>query len=91
MRTQVKRICLVVMLFLMLPAGRAVSGSTLRTVAFYAVKACEKPPTLDGVLDEPRWQTANAASTHYEYWKMDPGPGVLDTLFRMVYTDNGRT
>ncbi len=69
---------------------RSGDAATLpRKLAFYVVKPTDSSPTMEGTLGEECWKEAEVASVYYEYWKTNPGPGKLQTEFRMLYSDRG--
>jgi hypothetical protein len=67
----------------------SVKGAEMNIIAFYEVKSCKTPISIDGTLNDPAWETASRAVNYYEYYKINPGPGVLRTEFRMLYDDKG--
>lgn len=79
------------LMFLFLPVVLAAyaADAGMQTLAFYEVKPAAQAPVLDGRLSDPAWQGANRAKAYWEYYKSDPGPGALDTEFRMVYDARG--
>lgn len=63
--------------------------SAMRGAAFVAAVRCERPPAVDGSLDDPAWQAAPTVDLFYEYLKPQPGPGQLATGMRMLYDEQG--
>ncbi len=61
----------------------------MRELSFYEVKPAPQAPVIDGKLDDACWQNANRHTAYYEYFKPNPGPGVLKTEFRMLYDHRG--
>lgn len=67
----------------------AARAEEMRVIAFYEVKKAARPPSMNGKMDDPVWETANRAADYYEYFKVSPGPAPTRTEFRMLYDDKG--
>ncbi len=70
-------------------AALGCGGAEMRSVAFMTAVHCDRPPALDGTLDDPAWQTSPPCRLFYEYYKPQPGPGKLKTEMRLLYDDKG--
>ncbi len=67
----------------------AILSAAVREVSFYCPVPAAKPPVIDGVLDDVCWQEAAPYSNTYEYFKPNPGPGLLKNTFKIVYDSQG--
>lgn len=64
-------------------------NAQMRELSFYEVRRTDSAPVIDGKLDDPCWQAADRHHAYYEYFKPNPGPGVLNTEFRMLSDAKG--
>lgn len=63
------------------------SGQDEPTRSFIVKKGSGKI-TLDGILDEPAWDTAQPANNLWQYFPVDTIRAVEDTEIKMLYDDN---
>ena len=65
------------------------ASANMREISFYCPVPAEKPPVIDGILDDPCWKKAAPYTATYEYFKPNPGPGKLKNTIRIVYDAHG--
>lgn len=63
--------------------------ANIREVSFYTPILVNQAPVIDGKLDDECWKKAPAYTNTYEYFKPNPGPGLLKNTFKIVYTAQG--
>ena len=62
--------------------------ANMREVSFYCATPAKSIPVIDGKLDEPCWNVPEYTAS-YEYFKPNPGPGLLKNSIRMIYNEQG--
>ena len=77
------------LLNLLLPLIPMLVSANMREVSFYCPVPAEKPPVIDGILDDPCWKNAEGYRATYEYFKPNPGPGQLKNTIKIVYDIHG--
>ncbi len=63
-------------------------SANMREVSFYCATPAKSIPVIDGKLDDPCWNVPEYTAS-YEYFKPNPGPGLLKNSIRMIYNDQG--
>ena len=64
-------------------------GDNIKLLSFYSVNYSTSSPVINGRTDDSCWQTAEAYSQYYVYYKTSPEPGKLKTEMRMLWNERG--
>ena len=67
----------------------ASTAQGVEILAYYNVVPTAAAPVIDGKLDEPCWQAAEASDVYYKYLAQTPVKGDPATVFKMVYDSKG--